>query len=45
MGSLVKQYWAQQHGYEPAAIYHCAVMPCFDKKLEASREDFNMPGT
>ena len=21
-------------------IYHVAVMPCFDKKLEASREDF-----
>lgn len=20
-------------------------MPCFDKKLEASRDDFNLPGT
>jgi iron only hydrogenase large subunit-like protein len=21
-------------------IYHCTVMPCYDKKLEASRSDF-----
>lgn len=24
----------------PQQIYHVAVMPCFDKKLEASRSDF-----
>lgn len=24
----------------PAEIYHVAVMPCYDKKLEASRQDF-----
>ena len=24
----------------PNAIYHVAVMPCYDKKLEASRPDF-----
>ena len=22
------------------AIYHCTVMPCYDKKLEAARDDF-----
>ncbi len=24
----------------PNEIYHVTVMPCYDKKLEASREDF-----
>ena len=24
----------------PHQIYHVTVMPCFDKKLEASRNDF-----
>ena len=24
----------------PDDIYHVTIMPCFDKKLEASREDF-----
>ncbi|XP_008286127.1 cytosolic Fe-S cluster assembly factor narfl [Stegastes partitus] len=40
MGSLVKDYFAQQQGLSPQQIYHVAVMPCFDKKLEASRSDF-----
>ncbi|XP_034045489.1 cytosolic Fe-S cluster assembly factor narfl [Thalassophryne amazonica] len=40
MGSLVKGYFAEQKGLSPKQIYHVAVMPCFDKKLEASRSDF-----
>ena len=40
MGSLVKDYFANLHGQTPDNIYHVAVMPCFDKKLEASRQDF-----
>nr|XP_040047237.1 cytosolic Fe-S cluster assembly factor narfl [Gasterosteus aculeatus aculeatus] len=40
MGSLVKGYFAEQQGLSPQQIYHVAVMPCFDKKLEASRPDF-----
>lgn len=24
----------------PGSIYHVAIMPCYDKKLEASRPDF-----
>ena len=24
----------------PDQVYHVTVMPCYDKKLEASREDF-----
>lgn len=44
MGTLVKRHLAAQWGLQPEQIYHCAVMPCYDKKLEASREDFNVPG-
>jgi len=40
MGSLVKEYFGAQHGYSPDKVYHVTVMPCYDKKLEASRPDF-----
>ncbi|NWR11104.1 NARFL factor, partial [Paradoxornis webbianus] len=40
MGSLVKGYFAEQKGLSPDRIYHVTVMPCYDKKLEASRPDF-----
>ncbi|XP_060748332.1 cytosolic Fe-S cluster assembly factor narfl isoform X1 [Tachysurus vachellii] len=40
MGSLVKRFFASQQGVEPQKIYHVTVMPCYDKKLEASRTDF-----
>ncbi|XP_016094011.1 cytosolic Fe-S cluster assembly factor narfl isoform X1 [Sinocyclocheilus grahami] len=40
MGSLVKGYFASQKGVSPQQIYHVTVMPCYDKKLEASRPDF-----
>ncbi|XP_054716273.1 cytosolic iron-sulfur assembly component 3-like isoform X2 [Uloborus diversus] len=40
MGSLIKDYLAQQLCIRPDQIYHTTVMPCFDKKLEASRNDF-----
>ncbi|XP_046569691.1 LOW QUALITY PROTEIN: cytosolic Fe-S cluster assembly factor narfl-like [Haliotis rubra] len=40
MGSLVKDHFASMHNLHPDKIYHVTVMPCFDKKLEASRADF-----
>ncbi|XP_068002603.1 cytosolic iron-sulfur assembly component 3-like [Melanerpes formicivorus] len=40
MGSLVKGHFAAQQHIQPSQIYHVAVMPCYDKKLEASRPDF-----
>ncbi|XP_069503381.1 cytosolic iron-sulfur assembly component 3 isoform X1 [Ambystoma mexicanum] len=40
MGSLVKEYFAKQKNLTPDQIYHATVMPCYDKKLEASRPDF-----
>ncbi|KAJ1678253.1 Cytosolic Fe-S cluster assembly factor nar1, partial [Spiromyces aspiralis] len=40
MGSVVKDYLARSLGKSPDTIYHTTVMPCYDKKLEASRDDF-----
>lgn len=40
MGVLVKQLLAQTRGLPSNKIYHVTIMPCYDKKLEASREDF-----
>ncbi|KAM3961776.1 putative cytosolic Fe-S cluster assembly factor GL21135 [Aphomia sociella] len=40
MGSLVKQYLSKCKEVSPGEIYHVTFMPCYDKKLEASREDF-----
>ncbi|KAI0387412.1 cytosolic Fe-S cluster assembly factor NAR1 [Hypomontagnella monticulosa] len=40
MGTLLKSVISRKLGIEPSRIWHLAVMPCFDKKLEASREDF-----
>lgn len=44
MGALIKQLLATAKGWDPARVYHVTVMPCYDKKLEASRDDFLVPG-
>jgi iron only hydrogenase large subunit-like protein len=42
MGTLVKHLLPQHLGLElqPSQIYHVSIMPCYDKKLEASRIQF-----
>ncbi|XP_015440008.1 PREDICTED: probable cytosolic Fe-S cluster assembly factor GJ13047 [Dufourea novaeangliae] len=40
MGSLVKYHLAESMGLPPEQVYHVTLMPCYDKKLEASRDDF-----
>jgi iron only hydrogenase large subunit-like protein len=40
MGSLVKNYLAACENRSPNQIYHVTIMMCYDKKLEASRDDF-----
>ncbi|KAJ2911771.1 hypothetical protein MD484_g8647, partial [Candolleomyces efflorescens] len=40
MGTLVKEWLGKQRGKSPDKVYHVSVMPCYDKKLEASRKDF-----
>ncbi|KAK3382898.1 iron hydrogenase [Lasiosphaeria ovina] len=39
MGTLVKTTLSRSLGISPDRIWHLAIMPCFDKKLEASREE------
>jgi iron only hydrogenase large subunit-like protein len=40
MGSLVKSVVSQREGIPYSEVYHISIMPCYDKKLEASRADF-----
>ncbi|VDK51821.1 unnamed protein product [Anisakis simplex] len=39
-GVLVKDYLAKVLSVKSDAIFHATIMPCFDKKLEASRPEF-----
>jgi iron only hydrogenase large subunit-like protein len=39
MGTLLKTTLSRTLGIPPDRIWHLAIMPCFDKKLEASREE------
>jgi len=39
MGSLIKTYWAQKAGIDPAKIYSVSIMPCTAKKYECKRND------
>lgn len=45
MGSIVKKHLSDKLRIPPQQIYHITVMPCFDKKLEASRPDFTDPSS
>lgn len=38
-GTFIKSVLASHFGIPPEKIWHLAVMPCFDKKLEASRSE------
>ncbi|CAD0088776.1 unnamed protein product [Aureobasidium vineae] len=38
-GTLIKSVLARKYGVNPDNVWHMAIMPCFDKKLEASREE------
>jgi iron only hydrogenase large subunit-like protein len=39
LGTLLKTTLSRLLGIPPSRIWHLAIMPCFDKKLEASREE------
>ena len=43
-GALIKTLFARRENVAPDKIWHLSVMPCFDKKLEASRFDFSENG-
>jgi iron only hydrogenase large subunit-like protein len=38
-GTLLKTVLSHQFNIRPDQIWHVSIMPCFDKKLEASREE------
>lgn len=38
-GTFLKTVLSKSLGVPPSRIWHVAIMPCFDKKLEASREE------
>ena len=38
-GTLLKSVLSKTLGIQPSQVWHLAIMPCFDKKLEASREE------
>ena len=40
MGRFVKSFVSREMEAAPSRVLHITVMPCFDKKLEASRLDF-----
>ncbi|KAM1865387.1 hypothetical protein ACFX14_005490 [Malus domestica] len=40
IGVIVKTHVCQKIGLRTADVYHVTVMPCYDKMLEASRDDF-----
>ncbi|CAI9270233.1 unnamed protein product [Lactuca saligna] len=40
IGAIIKHHLCHKLGVRASEIYHVTVMPCYDKKLEASRDDF-----
>ncbi|KAI5077738.1 hypothetical protein GOP47_0007562 [Adiantum capillus-veneris] len=40
MGAIIKRFASFNMGLRVDQIHHVTVMPCYDKKLEASRDDF-----
>lgn len=40
IGAIIKHHICQKMCLRPEEVYHVTVMPCYDKKLEAARNDF-----
>lgn len=40
LGTVLKRVVAAERNMDPKQVFHATIMPCFDKKLEASRRDF-----
>ncbi|KAL5717640.1 Cytosolic Fe-S cluster assembly factor nar1 [Ranunculus cassubicifolius] len=40
IGAIIKHHLCQKLNFQLDKIYHVTIMPCYDKKLEASRGDF-----
>jgi iron-only hydrogenase group A len=44
LGAVIKTYFAQQEGVDPADIFSVSVMPCTAKKFEAERPEMGRNG-
>ncbi len=44
LGAVIKSYYAEKMGIDPAKIYTVSVMPCTAKKFEAAREELSHNG-
>lgn len=44
LGALIKTYFAEKHGLNPADIFVVSVMPCVAKKFEAGRPELGASG-
>ena len=44
MGAVIKAYFAQREGIDPAKIYSVSIMPCTAKKFEAGRPEMGHDG-
>ena len=43
-GAIVKSYFAEKNGIDPAKIYVVSVMPCTAKKYESARDEMKVDG-
>src|SRR5450756_1127502 len=43
-GALIKTYYAEKNGIDPATIVNVALMPCSAKKFECNRPEMNASG-
>ena len=44
MGAVIKSYFAEREGIDPARIYSVSIMPCTAKKFEAGRPEMGRDG-
>ena len=44
MGAVIKTYFAQREGLDPARIFSVSIMPCTAKKFEAGRPEMGRDG-
>jgi len=44
LGAIIKSYFAQREGIDPAEIFSVSVMPCTAKKFEAGRPEMSRDG-
>jgi NADH-quinone oxidoreductase subunit G/NADP-reducing hydrogenase subunit HndD len=45
MGAIIKSYFAEREGLDPARIYSVSIMPCTAKKFEAGRPEMGHDGS